>query len=71
MMHKLKKRIKLKFKKRKTSTILPKYITKKGIDPKSLSDEELKTQMIDIIQTSIKSKPWAEKLKEYFDQVEK
>jgi len=47
--------------------ITPKYITKKGIDPKSLSDEELKTQMIDIIQTSIKSKPWAEKLKEYFD----
>ena len=47
--------------------INPKYITKKGIDPKSLSDTQLKEQMIDIIQTSIKSKPWAEKLKEYFN----
>lgn len=47
--------------------INPKYITKKGIDPKSLSDTQLKEQMIDIIQTSIKSKPWAEKLQEYFN----
>ena len=45
----------------------PKHITKKGIDPKSLSDTQLKEQMIDIIQTSIKSKPWAEKLQEYFN----
>ena len=47
--------------------INPKYITKKGIDPKSLSDKKLKEQMVDIISTSIKSKPWAEKLKEYFN----
>ena len=45
----------------------PEHITKKGIDPKSLTDAQLKEQMIDIIQTSIKSKPWAEKLQEYFN----
>ena len=43
------------------------HIEKKGIDPKSLSDRKLKEQMIDIISTSIKSKPWAEKLQEYFN----
>ena len=47
--------------------INPEHITKKGIDPKSLTDAQLKEQMIDIIQTSIKSKPWAEKLQEYFN----
>ena len=47
--------------------VSPEHITKKGIDPKSLTDRKLKEQMIDIIQTSIKSKPWAEKLKEYFN----
>jgi hypothetical protein len=43
------------------------HIEKKGIDPKSLSDKKLKEQMIDIISTSIKSKPWADKLQEYFN----
>ena len=47
--------------------VSPEHITKKGIDPKSLTDRKLKKQMIDIIQTSIKSKPWAEKLQEYFN----
>jgi len=47
--------------------VSPEHITKKGIDPKSLTDKKLKKQMIDIIQTSIKSKPWAEKLQEYFN----
>ena len=47
--------------------VSPEHITKKGIDPKSLTDRKLKEQMVDIISTSIKSKPWAEKLQEYFN----
>jgi len=43
---------------------------KKKVDPKSLTNKELKTQIIDIIKVSVKTRDWQKKLQAFFDNHE-